>query len=82
MSSSAVLVSNLTDTNLFTNIKNMFQSSVIPFILSIGFYYEFSNLNPLKIVNINLTNKIIGTLWHKSVWNEATKLIQCQWSKK
>lgn len=61
MSSSAILVSNLTDTNLFTNIKNMFQSSVIPFILSIGFYYKFSKLNPLKIVNINLTNELLST---------------------
>ncbi|MGV8981640.1 Na+/H+ antiporter NhaC family protein [Clostridium sp.] len=61
MSSSAVLVSNLTHTNLFTNIKNMFHSSFIPFILSIGFYYEFSKLNPLKIVNNNLTNEIKGT---------------------
>ena len=61
MSSSAVLVSKLTDTNLFTNIKNMFKSSVIPFILSIGFYYEFSKLNPLKVVNINLTNELLST---------------------
>ena len=61
MSSSAILVSNLTDTNLFTNIKNMFQSSIIPFILSIGFYYEFSKLNPLKVVNINLTNELLST---------------------
>ena len=61
MSSSAILVSKLTGTNLFTNIKNMFQSSVIPFILSIGFYYEFSKLNPLKVVNINLTNELLST---------------------
>jgi len=61
MSSSAILVSKLTDTNLFTNIKNMFKSSVIPFILSIGFYYEFSKLNPLKIVNVNLTNELLRT---------------------
>lgn len=40
MSSSAALVSNLTGTNLFTNIKNMFYSSFIPVILALGFYYE------------------------------------------
>lgn len=61
MSSSAVLVSELTNTNLFTNIKNMFKSSIIPFILSIGFYFEFSKLNPLKVVNINLTNELRRT---------------------
>lgn len=33
MSSSATLVANLTRTNLYTNISNMFKTSVIPFIL-------------------------------------------------
>jgi Na+:H+ antiporter, NhaC family len=61
MSSSAALVSNLTGTNLFTNIKNMLYSSFIPFILSLGFYYEFSRLNPLKMVNSNLTSEILKT---------------------
>ena len=61
MSSSAVLVSKLTGTNLFTNIKNMLKSSVIPLILSIGFYYEFSKLNPLTVVNKNLTNELLST---------------------
>ncbi|WP_264175096.1 Na+/H+ antiporter NhaC family protein [Clostridium sp. CS001] len=60
MSSSAVLVSNLTGTNLYTNIKNMFKSSVIPFILSIGFYFKLSKLNPLKVVNINLKNELLS----------------------
>lgn len=61
MSSSAALVSNLTGTNLFTNIKNMFYSSFVPFILSLGFYYENSRLNPLKMVNSNLTSEILKT---------------------
>ncbi len=61
VSSSAVLVSNLTGTDLFTNIKNMLSSSVIPFILSLGFYYEISRLNPLKMVNSNLTIEILNT---------------------
>ena len=61
MSSSAALVSNLTGTNLFINIKNMIYSSLVPFILSVGFYYEFSKLNPLKMVNSNLTNEILKT---------------------
>lgn len=61
MSSSAALVSKLTDTNLFINIKNMLQSSIIPFIMSVGFYYEFSKLNPLKVVNIKLTDEILSS---------------------
>lgn len=61
MSSSAALVANLTGTNLFVNIKNMLYSSVIPFILALGFYYEFSRRNPLKMVNSNLTNEILKT---------------------
>ena len=32
MSSSAILVANLTRTNLYTNISNMFKTAVIPFI--------------------------------------------------
>lgn len=61
MSSSAALVSNLTGTNLFKNIKNMLYSSVLPFVLSMGFYYEFSKLNPLKIISSNLTDEILKT---------------------
>lgn len=58
MSSSATLVSDLTRTNLFTNIKNMLYSSILPFLLSIGFYYEFSIRNPLKILSSSLTDEI------------------------
>lgn len=54
MSSSATLVSNLTDTNLFKNVKNMLVSSLLPFILSLIFYYEFSRLSPLDLANNNL----------------------------
>ncbi len=40
MSSSANLVAALTGTNLYTNIKNMFLSGLVPFILSVaGFAY-------------------------------------------
>ena len=58
MSSSAILVSNLTDTNLFKNIKNMLYSSFLPFLLSIAFYYEFSKLSPLDLTNNSLTGEI------------------------
>ena len=61
MSSSAALVANLTKTNLFINIKNMFYSSLIPFLLSIVFYYILSIFHPLKIVDDNLLNEIMKT---------------------
>lgn len=59
MSSSAALVSNLTGTNLLTNIKNMLYSSFVPLILSLVFYYELSRHNPLSMVNNNLTGEIL-----------------------
>lgn len=38
MSTSALLVSTLTKTNLFHNIKNMFRTCIVPLILTIGIY--------------------------------------------
>jgi len=35
MSSSANLVAAITDTNLYTNVRNMFRTSLIPFVISI-----------------------------------------------
>lgn len=61
MSSSAALVSSLTGTKLLKNIKNMLFTSVIPIVLSIGFYYECSVLNPLKITNSHLPDEILQT---------------------
>lgn len=61
MSSSAALVSYLTGTRLFTNIRNMLCSSFLPFLLSMGFYYVFSEHNPLKIINSSLTDEILKT---------------------
>lgn len=61
MSSSAALVANLTKTNIFTNIKNMIYSSIIPFSLSLVFYYILSISEPLKDMNNNLSYEILGT---------------------
>ncbi|MCR3759450.1 Na+/H+ antiporter NhaC family protein [Clostridium felsineum] len=61
MSSSAALVANLTKTNLFTNMKNMIYSSIIPFSLSLFFYYILSIYEPLKNMNNNLSYKILGS---------------------
>ncbi|GAA0728502.1 Na+/H+ antiporter NhaC family protein [Clostridium malenominatum] len=48
MSSSANLVATLTDTELYTNIKKMFKTSMVPFILSIIIYTILSNKYPLS----------------------------------
>lgn len=61
MSSSANLVANLTGTDLFTNIKNMFKSSVIPFILSIIFYTYLSSRQPLNILGKSIDSDIMET---------------------
>lgn len=38
ISTSAILVSTLTKTQLFSNIKNMVKSAIVPFVLSCGLY--------------------------------------------
>ena len=48
MSSSANLVANLTDTNLYDNIKRMFKTGAIPLVLAIIGYGVLSWLAPLS----------------------------------
>lgn len=61
VSSSASLVANLTKTDIYTNIKNMIYSSIIPFILSLIFYYAFSVSQPLKALNNNISGELLKT---------------------
>ena len=61
MSSSAALVANLTKTNIFANIKNMIYSSMIPFFMSLVFYYMLSASQTLKIINNHLSAEILKT---------------------
>jgi NhaC family Na+:H+ antiporter len=61
MSSSAALVSGITDTNLFVNIKNMIKTSIIPLLLSLLFYYAISVHEPLRVLNTSLPTEISGT---------------------
>ena len=61
MSSSAALVSGLTKTNIFVNIKNMIKTSIIPLLLSTIFYYAISVHEPLKVLNNNLPLEISRT---------------------
>lgn len=58
MSSSANLVANLTETNLFVNIRNMFSSSAIPFILSVILYTFFSLQQPLNFVGTSIDTEL------------------------
>ncbi|MEW9121786.1 MAG: Na+/H+ antiporter NhaC family protein [Thermotaleaceae bacterium] len=58
MSSSANLIANLTDTNLYVNIRNMFKSGAIPFILSTLFYWVISIKKPLDFLGNSMTEEI------------------------
>jgi len=60
MSSSANLVANLTGTNLYTNILNMFKTSVIPFILSIIVYFTLSLQEPINFIQSNMGSEIVN----------------------
>lgn len=60
VSSSAALVVALTNTNLFTNIKHMLKTAIIPFLLAVVFYLALSIYEPLKILNNNLSNELLN----------------------
>lgn len=59
MSSSANLVAALTGTDLYTNIRNMFRSSMIPLAASIIAYGLLSLHHPLKFAESSLSNDIL-----------------------
>ncbi len=59
MSSSANLVAAITDTNIYTNVKNMFVSSVVPFAVSIIIFGILSFLNPLNIGESEISAEIV-----------------------
>lgn len=61
MSSSAVLVANLTQTRLFTNVKNMLRTSILSVLLSIIFYGILSQNYPLQILNNSLPLELTET---------------------
>lgn len=60
MSSSANLVANLTETNLFINIRNMFKTAAIPFILSVILYTIFSLNQPLSFAKSSIDSELIN----------------------
>lgn len=58
MSSSAVLVAHLTDTDLYRNIKNMLKTALIPFMLSVIFYIVISLKGPIAVSNSSMGDEI------------------------
>ncbi len=61
MSSSANLVATITDTDLYTNVKNMFKTSAIPFIAAIIIYGVLSFRNPLRLGESQISSEILRT---------------------
>lgn len=61
MSSSANLVSVLTETDLYTNIKNMFRTTVVPFLIASIIYGVLSFQNPLQLGENRIIKEIIQT---------------------
>ena len=58
MSSSANLVASLTKTKLYTNIKNMLVTGILPFLASAVFYGILSPFNSGKIAENNISLEI------------------------
>jgi NhaC family Na+:H+ antiporter len=61
MSSSANLVATITGTDLYTNIKNMFRTSIIPFTLCVIIYGILSFQNPLYLGESQISAEIINS---------------------
>lgn len=59
MSSSAHLVANITGTHLYTNIRNMLKSSVLPFALSFILYALISINQPLSFVGSSVDTDLL-----------------------
>ena len=56
MSTSALLIAELTKTNLYTNIKLMFKTSIIPFVTTCLFYLFLGLKSSTSPVSIDATN--------------------------
>jgi len=58
MSSSANLVSSITDTDIYINIKNMFSTAAIPFVIAGIIYGVLSFQNPLQLGESRIITEI------------------------
>ncbi|MEB3282067.1 MAG: Na+/H+ antiporter NhaC family protein [Lyngbya sp.] len=61
MSSSANLIASVTQTRLYTNIKNMLKTGFIPLILTVIIYLILSRLYPIQITDRILLSEIVKT---------------------
>lgn len=59
MSSSAHLIANLTETDLYENIKNMFKTAIIPYGISLFIYIFISTEYPLNFTQNKINEEII-----------------------
>lgn len=59
MSSSGNLVANITETDLYTNIKDMLKSTIIPFVIAVIIYLAFSFKFPLSVGENNISSEIL-----------------------
>ena len=55
MSTSALLISELTKTNLYTNIKLMIKTSIIPFVMTCLFYLFLGFNSTVSNISVNVT---------------------------
>lgn len=63
MSSSAILVANLTKTDIFDNIRDMFKTSRLPLLLSALLYLGFSLKNPIVFGSENIGDDL-ASIFH------------------
>lgn len=67
VSSTAILVSALTETDLIGNVKRMAKTGLLPLLLCLVFYTVLSLRNPLQAVDASVTASLSGefslTLW-------------------
>ncbi|WP_307988649.1 Na+/H+ antiporter NhaC family protein [uncultured Fusobacterium sp.] len=59
LSSSANLVASLTEVNIYSNLKNMIKSMIVPYLLTAVFYFFLSKNYILNTSESNLTNLIL-----------------------
>ncbi|MBQ0079276.1 MAG: hypothetical protein KBS66_05215 [Eubacterium sp.] len=59
-SSSAILVANITGTDLMTNVKGMFKTGMIPVIISLIIYAVLSVRNPMNEVDSSIMDALSG----------------------
>lgn len=63
MSSSANLVSAVTKTDIYVNVKNMFRTCVFPLIITLVFYLIVSGMFPLKSSNNSISPEILKSFY-------------------